>query len=269
MPDNVKVGDRIEVAGPKGKFHLTPGGIPKKVLLLGAGSGLTPVMSMSRWLCDVAADVDIQFFNSVRSPDDIIFAKEIEYMAERYRMFASVMMSETRGAKGEWQGLSGRITKPMMEIISPDLHEREVYMCGPEGFMNAAREILGELDFDMAKLHSESFGGVRTSVAEKSAPLSGGTSEDAAPAGDISVEFSQAGITAQADGSATLLELAEDNDVDLDYGCRVGSCGDCKAMLISGDVDMTTDEGLEPGEKEEGYVLTCVAHPKGDCAIDV
>ena len=129
MPDNVKVGDRIEVAGPKGKFHLTPGGIPKKVLLLGAGSGLTPVMSMSRWLCDVAADVDIQFFNSVRSPDDIIFAKEIEYMAERYRMFSSVMMSETRGAKGEWQGLSGRITKPMMEIISPDLYEpRSIYV---------------------------------------------------------------------------------------------------------------------------------------------
>lgn len=104
MPDNVKVGDRLEVAGPKGKFSLIPGKVPEKILFLGAGSGVTPVMSMGRWLCDVSADIDIQFFNSVRSPDDIVFKKEIEYMAERYSMFSSVALSETRGQKASGRG---------------------------------------------------------------------------------------------------------------------------------------------------------------------
>jgi ferredoxin-NADP reductase/anaerobic selenocysteine-containing dehydrogenase len=269
LPDNLKVGDRIEVAGPKGKFHLTPGAIPSKVLFLGAGSGITPVMSMSRWLCDVAADVDIQLFNSVRSPDDIIYAKEFDYMTERYRMFSSIQVSGTRGTRGDWQGLSGHISRPMLELVSPDLFEREVFMCGPQGFMDAARGILEEMGFDLAKLHSESFGGVRTSVAEKAAPIGGGAADgDDAETGNITVEFADAGITALTNGRDSLLELAEAHDVDLDYGCRSGSCGDCKVKLVSGEVDMTSEEGLETGEREAGYILSCVAHPKGDCVLD-
>jgi len=270
MPDNVKVGDRLEVAGPKGKFSLIPGKVPPKILFLGAGSGVTPVMSMGRWLCDVSADIDIQFFNSVRSPDDIVFQKEIEYMAERYSMFSSVALSETRGAKGEWQGMSGRISEPLLNLVSPDLHEREIYMCGPEGFMNAAKDLLTQMNFDLSRLHSESFGGVRTSIAEKSAPI-GGAGEGAAQEhlGDVSVEFCKAGITASTDGTVSLLEIAEDNDVDLDYGCRTGHCGDCKIKLLSGDVEMLSEGGLEDGEKEAGYVLSCVAHPRGAISLDV
>ncbi|MDE0808839.1 MAG: FAD-binding oxidoreductase [Alphaproteobacteria bacterium] len=269
LPDNLKVGDRIEVAGPKGKFHLSPGSIPRKVLFLGAGSGITPVMSMSRWLCDVAADVDIQMFNSVRSPDDIIFEREFDYMVERYGMFSSVQISGTRGTRGDWKGLAGHISRPVLEMVSPDMFEREIFMCGPQGFMDAARGILDEMGFDLAKLHSESFGGVRTSTADKAGPLGGGAAEEAgAEAGNFMIEFAGAGVNARTDGRASVLDVAEEHDIDLDYGCRTGSCGDCKAKLISGDVDLTNDEGLEPGERDAGYILTCVAHPKGDCVID-
>ena len=263
MPNNVKVGDRLEIAGPKGKFSLIPGKVPEKILFLGAGSGVTPVMSMGRWLCDVSADIDIQFFNSIRSPDDIIFKNEIEYMAERYSMFSSVALSETRGSKGEWQGMSGRISEPLLNLVSPDLHDREIYMCGPEGFMDAAKDLLAQMNFDLSRLHSESFGGVRTSIAEKSAPI-GGAGEGAAQEhlGEVAVEFS-------TDGTVSLLEVAEDNDVDLDYGYRTGHCGDCKIKLLSGDVEMLSEDGLEDGEKEAGFVLSCVSHPRGAVSLDV
>ena len=65
-----------------------------------------------------------------------------------------------------------------------------------------------------------------------------------------------------------MLDIAEEQDIDLDYGCRSGSCGVCKARLIKGKVDMETDEGLEPEEKEDGYILTCVATPVTDCILD-
>lgn len=273
LADNLKVGDRVEAAGPKGKFTLIPGKIPQKLLFLGAGSGITPVMSMARWLCDVAADVDIQFFNSVRSPDDIIFRKEFEYMAARYKMFSSVLLAETRGHIGEWSGLTGRISRPMLEMISSDLHDRHIYMCGPEGFMDAARAILGEAKFDLARLHTESFGGLRTSIAEKAAPIAadGAPAEEEAnaAAGSLAIEFAGAGTTAMTDGKTSLLEVAEDNDIDIGYGCRVGHCGDCKIKLLSGNVVMTTEQGLAPDDKAAGYVLACVAKPRTNCAVDV
>ena len=270
LADNIKVGDRVEIAGPKGSFSLVPGKIPKKLLFLGAGSGVTPVMSMARWLCDVSADVDIRFFNSVRTPNDIIFRKEIEYMAARYRMFGSVLLAETRGHSGEWSGLTGRINRPMLEMIAPDLHERHIYMCGPEGFMTAVQGIAAELKFDPAHFHMESFGGVRTSVADKAPPVGTEAGETAsAAAGSIAVEFATAGRTAMTDGRRALLDVAEDNDVEIPYACRVGSCGECKVKLLAGSVDMKSEHGLGPGEKEAGYILACVAKPLGNCTIDV
>ncbi len=261
LPDNLKVGDQIQVKGPKGKFCLEPGSIPPKILLVGAGSGVTPVMSMARWLCDISADVDIRFYCSVRTAKDIVFGKEIEMMTERYRQFTPCLVSTTRGANESWTGLTGRINRQMLEIIAPDIHERHLYMCGPDGFMETVKGVLREINFDLSRLHSESFGGTRTTKAEDKKPQVVGT-------GAMSVSFAQAGKKIATDGSMPLLELAEEHDVDIEYGCRSGSCGDCKIKLLEGEVDAETEEGLSEEEVAAGYVLTCVAAPKGDCVID-
>ena len=167
LAENLHIGERVEISGPKGKFCLVPGKIPKKILFLGAGSGVTPLMSMARWLFDVSANVDVKFFNSVRTSRDIIFEKEIELLTSRYRMFSPIIITTTREHEDEWVGLTGRINQSMLLRIAPDLTERHVYMCGPEGFMEAVRAILKDIGFDLSKLHTESFGGVRTSVEDK------------------------------------------------------------------------------------------------------
>ncbi len=281
LPDNMKVGDRIEISGPRGKFCLMPGTIPKKILFLAAGSGVTPLMSMARWLCDMAADVDMKFFNVVRSPRDIVFKKELEYLADRYSNFTSTLMAGSRGESDDWNGLTGRISAAVVGMVAQDLHDRDIYMCGPGGFMDAAREVLKSLDFDMTRLHSESFGGVRASRTSTPAPVPTVNEEDHSqstmvlriekeqPTGDLKVEFVAAGKSVQTDGKLSLLELAEENDIELDYGCRSGSCGDCKCKLIKGKVDAETNEALEPEEIEAGYILSCVARPLGDVVIDV
>ena len=268
LPDNLRIGDRVEVTGPKGKFFMAPGKIPKKVLLLGAGSGVTPMMSMARWLCDVSADVDVKFFNSVRSPDDIIYREEIEALATRFRQFDPMVVTTTRNRPGTWVGLKGRISKSMLDMIATDLHERHVFMCGPQPFMDAVKEILREVGYDLSCLHMESFGGVRTSVRDKAAPVGAESSSEPETTGDIPVGFSRSGKKVQTDGRLTLLEVAEAHDVPLDYACRAGSCGECKARLLSGEVDQASDEGLTAAEKEQGYILTCVSTPKGPCEID-
>ncbi len=259
LPDNVKVGDRLEMTGPKGKFCLVPGRIPKKLLFLSAGSGVTPLMCMARWLGDVSADVDVKFFNSVRTPGDIVFREELEMMSTRYRMFEPILITSSRNAGKGWTGLSGRISRPMLDMVAPDLAERHVYMCGPEGFMAEARRLLVEGGFDLARLHAESFDTARTVVSDAAA--------DGA-AGEFVVEFARAGKRVPGRKSLSLLDLAESHDIALDYGCRNGNCGDCKVRVLRGDVVRTSDEGLTALEREAGWVLSCVATPRSDCVID-
>jgi ferredoxin-NADP reductase len=263
MADNLKPGDAVHVSGPKGKFSLVPGKIPRKLLFLGAGSGLTPLMSMARWLCDVGAMVDVKFFNSVRSPNDIIFRKEVELLTSRHRIFTPIVVTSTRAAGQDWMGPTGRISRQMLELLVPDIHERHVYMCGPEGFMEAAKAILTDMGFDPINLHLESFEGLRTATANKT-----GVPEDT-HGKQLSVEFARAGKIACTDGVPTLLEFIEAQDIDLAYGCRSGSCGDCKVRLLKGEVDMACEDGLEPADKAAGYVLACTSRPKSNCVLDL
>ena len=263
MADNLKPGDAVHVSGPKGKFSLAPGKIPRKLLFLGAGSGLTPLMSMTRWLCDLDADVDVKFFNSVRSPNDIIFRKEVELLTTRHRIFTPIIISTTRAAGAEWMGLTGRVNRHILDMAVSDIHERHIYLCGPNGFMEAVKLILSEMQFDQANLHVESFEGVRTSVSNKTS-LADGIAAKA-----FAVEFARTGKVASTDGSTNLLEFIETQDVDIDYGCRSGSCGLCKVRVLKGDVAMSCDDGIEPEDKAIGYVLSCVATPKSDCTLDL
>ena len=103
--------------------------------------------------------------------------------------------------------------------------------------------------------------------------LSGGTVDTAdrgvgPPAGNIEVQFAKSGTVAKTDGAMVLLDLAEAHDIDLDYGCRTGSCGECKCRVLEGEVDSDCDTGLGPEEKAAGYVLTCVTRPRGNCTLD-
>ncbi len=281
LHDNLKIGDRVDIAGPKGKFCLMPGKIPAEILFVAAGSGITPLMSMARWLCDVSANTDIRFFYSARSPEDIIFRKEIELLTSRYKMFKPVIVTSTRGSDSGWTGLRGRINREMLEMVAPDIHDRHIYMCGPPGFMETVRKILSEpisaRQFRLSDLHLESFSGIRTGAEEKSAPSpeTAGVNRtqpsqaEETPTVSLAVEFARSGKKISTDGKTPLLDIAEEQDADLDYGCRSGSCGVCKARLLKGKVFMETDEGLEPEEKDDGYILTCVARPLTDCILDV
>jgi ferredoxin-NADP reductase len=271
LHDNLKVGDRIEVSGPKGKFCLVPGQIPRKILLVGAGSGVTPALSMGHWLCDVSANVDVKFLNVVKSSNDMVCGQEIELMALRNKQLTVIHVASRGEGDPNWTGLTGRVSRAMLEKAIPDLHERHIYMCGPQPFMDSVRDILAEMKFELANLHTESFGGVRTSVVDKPVPLSGDgnvAEPSTDTAGALSIEFARTGKVVAADGRLPLLDLAEANDVELPYGCRTGNCGDCKVRLIKGEVTMSTEEGLSAAEKADGFILTCVGRPRTACTLD-
>ncbi|WP_019505500.1 FAD-binding oxidoreductase [Pleurocapsa sp. PCC 7319] len=158
LHDHMRVGSQIEVNGPMGKFtnFANPS---NKLLLISAGSGITPMMSMSRWICDTVSNINIVFVHSARSPEDIIFRQELEMMSARYPNF-ELAITITRPQSGQsWCGYTGRINDTILPAIAPDYKERTVYVCGSNPFMKATKELLQKIHFPMENYYEESFGG--------------------------------------------------------------------------------------------------------------
>jgi len=170
MCDNVKLGDILNARGPAGKFSCF--NYPsKKMLLIGGGSGITPVMSMLRWIVDTAADVDAYLFVSAKSPRDIIFRNELNWMSSRHSgIKVGITCTSRCTGSDSWTGLTGRCDASMLKLLVPDLFERHVFMCGPEPFMDAVTACLRGIEFPIANLHVESFGKVRVAPGGDAKP---------------------------------------------------------------------------------------------------
>lgn len=284
--DNAYVGMTLSAKGPNGKFSCTihPS---EKLLFLSGGSGITPMMSMSRWLAQTGATCDVVFFHNAHSKRDIIFRHEIKYLEKALPGFKAHISLTRNPPEIPWDGLTGRIDLNMIEEIAPDYRERRIFVCGPAGFMNKVKEVLTVCGFDVQnQYHQESFGAAKK--AKK--PVEAKPTEEEvittmveapekpknkAPASKekvftfTSVHFAESQIEVfGGDMDVPLLELAEEIGIDIPNSCRSGSCGSCKAIKMFGKVTEDSNEGLSEAEIEEGYILTCVSYASGYVELD-
>jgi glycine betaine catabolism B len=302
LHDNLRVGSEIKISGPLGKFSCWQYPSPK-LLLISGGSGITPMMSMSRWICDTAANCDVVFLHSAKNPADIIYHQELMMLAARHQNFQPLITVTSWQSGQGWLGLRGRITADLLKSLVPDFMERRIFVCGPGAFMEATKAIANQLGFPPEQYHEESFGGAkkakssRASLAPFSISSSGGalrqilqgavaslepkpvkkptkTSAKAAAlpakASGIVVTFQKSNQQVSGDGSTSILEMAEEKGVKIRSSCRAGVCGTCKKKKLSGNIRMDDfdEEALEPTEQEKGYVLACVSFPIDAVVID-
>ncbi len=139
-----------------------------------------------------------------------------------------------------------------------EINRHTFFLCGPEAFMEHVSGVLLSLGVDSSRILQERFGGKRL--------IAGTELETEAPAGTI--EFVRSSRTCSFTSGRTLLEAAELNGVSIPYSCRQGQCGTCATRLLSGDVTMDSEDGLDADLKAQGYVLTCVARAQGDVRLD-
>jgi ferredoxin-NADP reductase len=260
LHDNLKAGDTLQTKGIGGNFTCVDHR-SRKLLLISAGSGITPMMAMSRWVYDTGAEHDIVFFHSARDRQDIIYDRELQLLEQRNPNF-HLAISLTRCQDTDWTGLTGRLDEKTVATIAPDYKERTVYVCGPDSFMKGAKELLASIDFPMDNYHEESFGGAKKPKAEK---------KDA-PAGEKTaiVVLAKSEREIATDGSDTILDIAEEAGIDISSSCRSGNCGTCKARKLEGEVQYDSDpKGLDEAESDAGYILTCIARPVDRVVIDV
>ncbi|NJO42898.1 MAG: FHA domain-containing protein [Cyanobacteria bacterium RU_5_0] len=298
LHDNIKVGSKIKISEPRGKFTCASSSA-QKLLLISAGSGITPMMSMSRWIADMGSDRDIVFLHSARSPRDIIFRQELEMMAARLPNFRLAVTTTQSAAGHAWMGFKGRFDETMLRSIAPDFQERTVYVCGPEKFMQGVKTTFEGLGFPMQNYHEESFGvpkKTKKSAATVTDPivtppvqspaleLNGVTAlvTTTSPAvvvpsvpalvGLVSqpaVFFAQSEKEVAAEGEESILELAEQEGVKIRSSCRQGVCGACKKRKLEGEVRYETEpDALDQSEQDAGFILTCVACPVGRVVVE-
>ncbi len=261
MVDLLKVGDRIETGGPVGRFTFD-GTEADSIVLLSGGVGITPMVSISRYLTERSWPGDIFFIYACRTPADFILGKEVgELQRVNPKLHVAVTMTRPEGT--DWNGPRGHLTKEFLTREVPDLASRRVHLCGPPTMMDETKALLAELGVPSEQLKTEAFGAV------KPAPAAAGTSvKPTALATGPKVTFSTNNKSAKIHAGQTVLELSEELGIGIENSCRVGTCGICKVKMTSGEVTMEVEDSLTPEDKTNGIILACQAKPTGDIAVE-
>ncbi|MFB2873737.1 MOSC N-terminal beta barrel domain-containing protein [Aeromonas jandaei] len=243
LHQQMQVGNTLLAAAPAGEFHL---GAERSLLLLSAGSGVTPMLAMARTLALRGELGDVHFMHLCRSEADIPAASELHAMAQQ-GMTLTIILSQP---DSHWQGQQGRLGDEHLELVK-GLAGREVFICGPHGFMADAAAKVAARGVPAARIRQESFGGAILSVARAHQPVQLRIGER---------EFA-------GNNQGTILDQASKQGVDLPWSCRAGICGSCKQTLVSGEVAHPDAPAISAAERAEGKILTCCAVPLTDLVI--
>lgn len=262
--DQLNEGDILDVKAPGGHFFLdTAKHTP--VVLIGGGIGLTPVMSMVNRIVDIGSTRECHFFYGVRNGREIVMKEHLERLAAEHENIHMHICYSSPGdddVEGKDYQYAERVGADLFKRVLPSSNY-EYYFCGPPPMMNSLFEGLREWGVPEKDINYEAFGPA-TVQKKKEADKK----DEPAPTGDAAfeVKFEKSGTTVAWDPSiGSLLDFAEENGVDIDFGCRAGNCGTCITAIKSGDVDYLS----EPGEKpESGSCLACVSVPKGPLVLD-
>lgn len=265
--DTVADGSVIDVAAPRGEFVLDDTDEP--VLLLSAGIGITPVLSMLASLASTQPDRQVWWLHVARAEADYGLAPEVEQLLGRLTNAHSFLWF-TRSApplEGPAPGtMFGRLDADGLRALGFDVASR-AYVCGPPVFIEGMTEALKAIGIAPGRIHSELFSALAslnpgvvamTPVAPHPPVGTAGTG----PA----VTFVRSGLTVNwSDRYGSLLDLAEACDVSTRWSCRTGVCHTCVTGLLSGAVDYSP----EPLERPEAsQTLLCCAQPAAETVLD-
>lgn len=256
--DNLRVGDRVRAEGPLGAF--TDEEIEGPLVFLSAGSGVTPVAAMMRTYVDRCDDRDVVFLHFSRSPEDTIFAADFSAWARALPRARIIVVATNPSFGSGWVGPTGRISQGLVSALIPDIAGRTVFACGPEGFMQTAREIAERMGVPADRFFQESFVTFVTKVAEEADE---GPSEKA-----YEVRFAKSGSTTACSETKSILKAAQAINVKIQTSCGKGICGTCRVKLTSGTVTMTHGGGIKQREIDQGYILACCSKPTSDLVVD-
>lgn len=254
LHNNLKIGDKLVVDNPSGSFLIEPKKDNKKqYVLFAGGSGITPIFSIIKSILTEEEEATILLIYANQTVESIIFYHEILTLEAQYQKRINVehIISSNNSRKDKYH--SGFLTKELLDNIFEEqqlTYDDHVYMiCGPFGYMEKAKEILGANGVTRDKIIIEVFKLPEIKLSGKDL-----TSE-------VTILHKNENHLLSVNGDQTILQQAMFKNIVLPYSCRSGMCATCKCKCIEGEVKMLDGHFLTKEEIDSGTILTCISYP--------
>jgi ferredoxin-NADP reductase len=241
LVNGVEPGTIVRLASPKGDFAL-PDPPPAKMLLVTAGSGITPVMAMLRSMTQRGQTSDVVHIHSAPSAKHVIFHDELQELDRGPSTYELLLQLTEEMGHLDFEGELDRLV--------PDWKDRPTWACGPPAMLDTLEKVWADAGVPEEHLHMERFVIARTDKGGE-----GGT-----------VTFAISDKTIEVDGATSLLEAGEKVGIQMPFGCRMGICQTCVLPLESGHV-RDFRSGHEHGEGDR--IQTCISAASGDCTLNI
>jgi len=267
--NSLKAGDSIQVMTPQGRFVSTK---PRALHRVGfaAGSGITPILSIMASTLETQPDAKFTLIYGNRSMASVMFNESLQDLKDLYPGRLTLIHILSRQAQ-EADLLQGRIdeakVKALIDALLPVKSMDEVFICGPEAMIETTERTLIAAGVPENRIHSERFTSPtleKLSSVDRQAAVANHHKE--VVKGDISLTVVLDGKQHELSMSADemVLDVALAAGLDLPYSCKGGVCSTCRVKVLDGSVEMEKNFGLEKWETEQGFVLSCQAHPTSD-----
>ncbi len=265
--ERLAVGDEIEVMTPSGRFFtpLDPGQA-KHYVLIAAGSGITPILSIAATVLATEPASRVTLLYANRTTKSVMFLEDLEDLKDQYadRFHLIHLLSQESMDVELFSGrLDGARLERILDTLLPVDQVDEWFLCGPYGMVTDLHEVLEKRGADPAHLHTELF-----HVDTAPRPVAPPVAADDPDAAEVvfALDGRRSTIRVAPDGPP-IIEAALTVRSDAPYACKGGVCGTCRARLDEGTVRMDSNYALEPDEVERGYVLTCQSHPTSERVV--
>ncbi|BDX35191.1 sulfurase [Mycobacterium antarcticum] len=264
---HVHPGDLLDVAAPRGTFFLSDADAP--VILLSAGVGATPVLSMLHWLVATRSERPLWWLHGARNGEEHPFAEECRDLLNQlpnshsHVFYSRPTSTDRRGFDFTEQG---RLSLEAIAGLGLP-RDADAYLCGPSAFMTELSSGLATYGLDPSRVHTEIFGAAAAltpGIAATSVPPHPPVGP---PGSGPEIQFARSGLSAPwGPPSTSLLEFAETCDVPTRWSCRVGVCHNCETALLSGTVHYDPEPLERPAE---GNILICCSQPSETVVLDL
>ncbi len=256
---NTKVGASMKVLYPMGNFTIKPDPKAKRhIVLFGAGSGITPLMSILKTILMEEPESHVSLFYGNRDEESIIFNQELKDY--QFKFQGRLTLKHILESPGDFESCyKGRVERTQVPNLLKHIpqfppEKTEYFICGPSGMMIEAEEGLKMAGVSEERIHIEKFSAPPPTAEEaKVVPMMENR--------EVTIKVKGKEYEVPVKANRYILDAALDENLNLPYVCMDGICGSCKAKCASGEVVMRRGNALSKKDIEEGYVLPCVSKP--------